>query len=135
MTVHSSPRGESGVGEQATGAAWTSRWSGGPPSDWDELRARLRTYHDQLSGREDETPVLPPGPAAAGKAAHIVRPAASQRARPIPLKAPSAEDVDYGTVFDLPIIRWWQVHNPLVMQRAVLVLCVMLAILLLLQAF
>jgi hypothetical protein len=53
----------------------------------------------------------------------------------MPLKAPAAEEVDYGSVFDLPIIRWWQVHNPIVMQRAVLLLCVMLAILLLLQAF
>jgi hypothetical protein len=47
----------------------------------------------------------------------------------------TAEEIDCASVFDLPFIRWWKVHNPLVMQRAVLVLCVMLAILLLIQAF
>lgn len=135
MTAHSSPRGESGNGGQPAGPARTNRWSGGPPADWDEIRSRLRTYHEQAAGRTDEAPAPAASPVANGKAAHVIRPATAPRARPMPLQAPAAEDVDCGSVFELPVLRWWQAPNPLVMQRAVLVLCVMLAILLLLQAF
>ena len=110
----------------------TRNWSAGPPADWDEIRERLRSYSDQVSGRTSEAVAPAPLPRSNGRPPHVIKPAVREPARRMPMGAPAAEDVDFGIVFDLPFIRWWKVHNPLVMQRAVLVLCVLIALLLLL---
>jgi hypothetical protein len=148
MTLQSSMRSDGIASHRAPFGGWTTTWSDGPPSDWDEIRDRLRSLHSAGSERRRQ-------PARAGVPEVIVsasQPSLAvgltldtsdhpQRARlswrradapsPSPLRALLAPL--RGLLASLPAARWWQEHDPLLVQRLLLLVSVLLLVLLVLQ--
>lgn len=132
---------------------WTTTWTDGPPDDWDEIRDRLRSLHTSKSAtkpaRKRERVAFahtivaqPAGPAAPSLPPSIEALAGPQPARvswrpadavvPPILLTVAAWLSAHVTAF--PSTRWWRESDPLVAQRILLVVALLLTVLIVLQA-
>ena len=129
---------------------WTTAWTDGPPDDWDEIRSRLRALRQPKQGRrrmraDRVLPVVSTSVTGRSLPA-LVPPALETLGGPQPSRvswrradaviptACVAIAATLGRVIEtLRMARWWYEHNPLLMQRVLLLVAVLLAVLISLQ--
>lgn len=138
MTPGSSLRPEWSPRNNASGG-WTTSWTDGPPSDWDEIRDRLRSLHP---------PKGTAGRARRAAAHELTAKAALALAAPPPIESlggPSPARVSWrraDQIVPTPLLslaewldqltlvrqlrHWWYVHDPLLVQRLALVTSLLL---------
>ena len=106
-------------------AGWASTWSAAPSSDWDELRLRLRSLHAPEIGCRQSVQAAAAEATPALEMLHGPQPArVSWRAAP---GSPPARLRD-RLLHDLPLPRWWSEHDPLTVQRVLLVIALLLTV-------
>jgi len=108
------------------GAGWTTAWTDGPPTDWDEIRARLRSFNGRGSGAaRDFPPVAAQQPldAATGDQTSARRGSGGA-------SAPS----QLMTRLKREYRRLWRDYDPLLTQRLLMLTILLLIVLILMQS-
>jgi hypothetical protein len=145
MTLQSSMRPDRFAHHHAPTGGWTTTWKDGPPSDWDEIRDRLRSLHPPKveRARQSSGPRIIVGSAAPSAVAGLTvetregpQPAwvswrrADESAASSPMPSlPSPREL----LAAIPLVRWWREHDPLLVQRVLLLVSVLLLVLVVLQ--
>jgi hypothetical protein len=145
MTLHSSMRPDRLAHHHPPLSGWTTTWTDGPPSDWDEIRSRLRSLHPPKTERvrQGSEPRVVVGPAASSAVAgltvetpdglHEARVSWRRAEAPSPSSALPALPPLRDLLAAIPAVRWWQEHDPLLVQRTLLLVSLLLLVLLILQ--
>jgi len=146
MTLHSPMRPDGVAHHQHAMSGWTTTWKDGPPSDWDEIRDRLRSLHAPKGGRAKEARATEPRVLVATAPPAVATPAMETLDGPHPARV-SWRRADVATpawfagvltrlrdALACPRLpRWWREHDPLLMQRVLLLVNALLVVVLVLQ--